>query len=1351
MSFNKRMLSAGAADLVPSEHFKVVTYTGNSPSDNSGVTQTITGVGFQPDLVWIKRRDGAENHYIHDSSRGSTKTIYSNLTNTEYDETNSVTSFNSDGFVVGGYNGTNNKGETYVAFCWKAGGGTTSSNTDGTITTTVQANTAAGFSIFTYTGTGNNATIGHGLDDEPRFVTIKTRSHTSDWPVYHGNLGGGEYRVKLNSNDARDTTNNPWNNTDPNTTVITIKGSAGNVNAFPRTFVGYAWHSVEGFSKIGTYQGNASANGPIVNTGFEPAWLMIRRWESGDNWYIVDNVRSTSNPRQNALFANLTDGEYPTYGAKVDFLSNGFQIVSTDNATNADEAYVYMAFAADPDEEAPTLANSFNIETWAGNAVDNRAITGHGFKPGMVWYKTRNETNDHNLSDSIRGATYQVRPNRDIAQVNGTDLIKSFDTDGFTLGTGGDANASGDTYVAWSWKADDNEPTYNTNGSTNSVVSANANAGFSIVKYTGTGSVATIGHGLSSAPTFIMIKALVATANSNWAVYHSGTGAGTHGLVLSTTDAPDDNAGYFNDTAPTSTVFTVGTYSVVNESADDYIAYCFHDVTGYSKFGTYTGNGSAGKAITTGFKPDFVMIKSTVGSDNWRIYDTKRGIEKGGYLEPNRSDADDTSNAPGLTMTDTGFTITSGGVSIGDNADGNLYTYTAFAKNVASNTTLANSFNVIRYRGTGAARQVTTAGFQPDLVWTKRTSHSGSHGIFDSVRGAGMELASDSTGADQTSENTITSFDSDGFTAGSNWALNNTNYDYISWCWKAGQTWQSNVTGTIPSTVNVNTANGFSIIKYVGNGTNGATVGHGLGATPDFILIKNLDATKSWIAWNSGLSDSLGYLDNNDEFQSGRLSWGFNGTQPSSTLVTIGGASNQDHTNGDGVNYIMYCWTDKTGFSKFGTYSGSGSNSNAVSLGFKPDFVMVKRTNDSGGWLMFDSLRSTSNAINDRIEANNDQAEQTNSGDKWLTFTATTFEANGSDTELNASGSTYLYAAFKQNVTSNTTLANSFKPITYTGNGSQRSITGVGFQPDFIWMKRRNSAQEHALVNSVIGAGRSVYSDLNSAEDASSAGITSFDSDGFSVGSSGLMNNNSNTYVALCWKAGNTWQQNLDGTIDSIINANTGNGFSIVSYKGTGSAATVAHGLGAAPEVMFIKERSSSRDWGVYHKYNVGNSGNGHTERLKLNTNDANQDNAGGAYWNSTAPTSTVFSIGNEGNVNTSGKDYIAYCWAPISGYSKFGSYTGNGGTLAITGVGFKPDLVITKRTNSGSDWNMSDSARGVSQGLNPNSDAAEGNQGSNGITVFGDDGFTVVDNSGGGSGVNGSDDTYIYLAFKAN
>ena len=251
--------------------------------------------------------------------------------------------------------------------------------------------------------------------------------------------------------------------------------------------------------------------------------------------------------------------------------------------------------------------------------------------------------------------------------------MQSFDSDGITYVNNLFNRTAADSVVAWAWKADDNEPTINTEGSIDSVVSANANAGFSIVKWTGTGAINTVGHGLSAAPEMILIKDL--DTASDWQVYHTSIGNGNK-LVLNSTAAASSTTRW-DSTSPTATVFTLRDIGLEG----GLIAYCFHSVSGYSKFGSYTGTGSSGLTVTTGFQADFLMIKGVdSGSDNWFIFDSVRGDGKG--LHPNQSLAEfDNTNSYSITFNSTSFTLNFGGTTTQLNTNGNDYIYMAFKIN----------------------------------------------------------------------------------------------------------------------------------------------------------------------------------------------------------------------------------------------------------------------------------------------------------------------------------------------------------------------------------------------------------------------------------------------------------------------------------------------------------------------------------------------------------------------------------------------------------------------------------------------------------------------------------------------
>jgi len=473
-----------------------------------------------------------------------------------------------------------------------------------------------------------------------------------------------------------------WNNTAPSSTVINMGSSWGQYHSYyGGDSVAYCFADVAGMQKIDSYTGNGSTSGPLVATGFEPAFLMVKRTDSNDSWIILDNKRDTANPRNNSLKWD-EDGqeEADSSNRTVDFLSNGFQIKTTHQGMNANNGtYLYLAIAANGSTTTPTLADSFNIATYTGNSSTTQSITGVGFKPDFVWQKARSSTYSHFIIDSLRGRNSSLIPNSTTANNAGSgadkDLI-SFDSDGMTFGPTHQiyGKVNGTTYVTYNWKTSNNQNTINTNGSINSIVSANANAGFSIVKWAGNGSAATIGHGLNAAPEMIITKRL--TGTSPWYTYNAYLNGGTnpaHYFVnLNTTAAETSNGSsggsLFNSTPPTSTIFNIGTS--LSGSGDEYIAYCFHSVSGYSKFGSYSGNGGTQSITGLGFQPDFVLLKETTAAESWRLFDSARTATK--RLFPDLTNAESTASDSLTAFDSNGFSL---------NQNGETYIYMAFKIN----------------------------------------------------------------------------------------------------------------------------------------------------------------------------------------------------------------------------------------------------------------------------------------------------------------------------------------------------------------------------------------------------------------------------------------------------------------------------------------------------------------------------------------------------------------------------------------------------------------------------------------------------------------------------------------------
>jgi len=862
MGLNKRLIGAGATGsggLTPSENFKVVTYTGNDGTQN-------IDVGFKPDLVWIKNRnnssDSTFDHSLFDSQRGTFR-VRANSTGAANDYASHYGGITSNGFQVKSGLALNDADGTYVAWCWKANGGTTSSNTDGTnIDSTVQVNADAGFSIVKFTTPSTfsaSNTVGHGLGVIPDLIIMKSTSTAGEnWMVHHTDLGNGGY-IRLNTTGASGTAGNLFTGT-TSTVFNPADTSAPNIS-----YIAYCFHSVDGFSKFGSYTGNGSANGPIVETGFEPAFIMVKQTDDTSNWVIVDNKRSTTNPRDKGLRPNTADSESTvSNNMVVDFLSNGFQLKQTSGSNANNGNFIYMAFAADPDTQAPTLADSFSTVTYTGNSTSNRTID-TGFDANFIWIKKRNATESHVLVDSLRPGS-ELYSNATNAQSYYSDNPKyEKGSNGFIVGNTGGANGSGNNYVAWAWKADDNEPTifggpakavykfednandvtgdynatannitytssgkfnkaadfngtnsyaetslttnltsftwscwinpdvawsgdittivkgfysgasntnyqylgytggdfrfqfrdntttahvsssvtpavgqwshivatvdggtsvkiyingvltgsgtnsrtisntnavsiggassifgpfdgqidqvriyqgaiaqeqvtelYNETASDNddltlgappkSIVSANANAGFSIVKYTSTGVSGTkIPHGLSAAPNLILIKC-ISDGSTNWIVHHSSLGNSKY-LTLNDNSVQDTSTNWL---VPSATTFALNqTFGNANTSGRQYIAYCWHSVSGYSAFGSYAGNGTS-QSINIGFQPDLLILRKYDDNQDWMIWDSVRdGNPKEARLEANNSDAE-VSGTTNINFTSTGFEFTSG-------------------------------------------------------------------------------------------------------------------------------------------------------------------------------------------------------------------------------------------------------------------------------------------------------------------------------------------------------------------------------------------------------------------------------------------------------------------------------------------------------------------------------------------------------------------------------------------------------------------------------------------------------------------------------------------------------------------
>ena len=367
---------------------------------------------------------------------------------------------------------------------------------------------------------------------------------------------------------------------------------------------------------------------------------------------------------------------------------------------------------------------------------------------------------------------------------------------------------------------------------------------------------------------------------------------------------------------------------------------------------------------------------------------------------------------------DDGFKLTT--TNAGTNVSGGTYVYAAFGDRAGNNFTANNliasagletasrGMDVVTYTGNGSTQSITGLNFQPDFVWLKGRSQSNvSHQLYDVVRGTSKMLQSDNSTAEGTVSG-VTSFDSNGFTIGSNGGSNNNTSTYVAWAWKAGGTAVSNTDGTITSSVSANQTYGFSICNFVGNATSGASFGHGLGAAPKWVIIKSRDSGHDWIVYHASVGDTGALRLNNNSTVDTNSKW-FNNTSPSSSVFTLGHTGG---TNDNGDNMLAYCWSEIPGFSRFASYSGNGSSTGpVVTTGFKPRYILIKADIAGEDWVILDTARDTGNPVDQIFFANTSDAELTN-GAYSVEFKADGFQIKNTNPRFNTNGSTYYYAAF---------------------------------------------------------------------------------------------------------------------------------------------------------------------------------------------------------------------------------------------------------------------------------------------------------------------------------------------------
>lgn len=639
----------------------------------------------------------------------------------------------------------------------------------------------------------------------------------------------------------------------------------------------------------------------------------------------------------------------------------------------------------------------------------------------------------------------------------------------------------------------------------------------------------------------------------------------------------------------------------------------------------------------------------------------------------------------------------------------------AAAGNAGGATYVDDVFSTYVYTSNGSGRNIVN-GIDLDgeggLVWSKiRAGTTGSHCLIDTERGVTKNLHTNAALAENTQAGSVTAFNSDGYTIGTNGLVNySTGYDYASWTFRKQPGF-------------------FDVVTYTGDGVAGRTVSHNLESVPGMIIVKRLDATNDWQIYHRGADATAPedkYLVLNSTVAAADSATRWNDTAPTSTEFTLGSGAG---VNASGSPYVAYLFAhDAQEFGtgsdesiiKCGSYTGNGSTTGPViDLGFEPQWLLIKRSDSTGSWFMWDAMRglTASSSADPYLLANTSNAEAGTTTD-YLNIQATGFQLATTATQLNTSGGSYIYMAIRRphKPAEEFAATDLFAIDTSGGTSPTPPRYTSGFPVDLVYQRTNISATNAGAWWTRLTASL-LYPSLTDAESTSSSYAEYFaENEGFQD----LTSVSSTNYAWMFRRAPGF--------------------FDVVAYTGTGSTRTVSHNLGVAPELMIIKGRTPAYNWQIYAEP-LGN-----TKKLEFTTAAS-----GVGLWNSTSPTDSVFTVSGNNNVNQSldpVNKYIAYLFATVPGISKVGSYTGTGSDVDVD-CGFTSGarFVLVKRTDSTGDWYLWDTERGIVAGNDPylllNSTAAQVTS-----TDYIDplsSGFTIT--SSAPAALNNSGGTYIFLA----
>ena len=658
MSTTKTIMSQASNQYVAPTYIEDVfsTYL----YDGSGSTQTITNgidLAGEGGLVWTKSRSSVTNHALTDTERGKDYTLASNTTSASAAIGGGLASFNSDGYATAdGDTRINDSGKTYTSWTWRKA--------------------PRFFDVVTYTGDGvSGRTISHNLGIEPGCIFVKRTDGTRGWGVYHRSIGATQYLV-LESTQAAASSTGLWNDTSPSDSVFTV-GDNLYTNGDGYTYVAYLFahdplgpsgDGSDGLIACGSYTGNGSSQ--EIDIGWEPQFVLIKNASATGSWVINDVMRGMfRNGSSYSLLANATDAENTVAGISYPH-AKGFGFITSDSDVNGSgSTYIYMAIRR-PMKTPSDATQVFSPTAYTSNNTDNRLVD-TGIVTDAVFARARLRTTGFWVADRNRGNHFLNTSNT---------TRQDSDVDSFMTPTSG----YGTTFSAMNGFGVGNDVTRFLNYSSDTQIAyafKRAPGFFDTTMYTGDGVAGlTVPHNLGVAPEMMIVKRFDVDGWA-WAVYHAGVAVDpeTDYLLLDSTAGKSDNVIFWNDTAPTDSVFTVGTYSGVNASAGLYTAYLFASVPGVSKVGSYTGNGTS-QTIDCGFTSGarFVLIKRTDASSNWKVMDTARGIVAGDdkVLELDNTAAETTFDL--IDPDNSGF-IVEGNTTQGMNQSGASYIFYAIA------------------------------------------------------------------------------------------------------------------------------------------------------------------------------------------------------------------------------------------------------------------------------------------------------------------------------------------------------------------------------------------------------------------------------------------------------------------------------------------------------------------------------------------------------------------------------------------------------------------------------------------------------------------------------------------------